>query len=88
MRTVVATVHSDRFAPTATDTQADNSSIVMAPRAIQHPRRIVTTRPVGSGSDFRHSESWTNTVAATRGTKNIVNENTVSYGSLTHGAWT
>jgi len=57
MRTVVAAVHCDRFAPRATDTQADNSSIAMAVMAIRHPRRIVTTRPVGSGSDFRHSET-------------------------------
>src|ERR1035437_3026343 len=87
LRTVVAAVHCDRFAPTATDIKADNSSIAMAARVFRPPRRIVTTRPVGSGSDLRHSETRTRTVAATRGTKNIVNERTVSYGSLTHGAW-
>ncbi len=56
---VAGLVHCGRFALTATLVQQDARVSAVAPAATRQLRRTEHTRLTGSGSAFRHNDTWT-----------------------------
>ena len=75
---VAASDQCDSFAPRKTASHADAKSTTIAPTATRQPRTMATTRAVDNGSDLRQRETCASRQAVTKGTKNIVNDITVS----------